>query len=72
MTDDILKAFYMIDGEHILYDLSDGSLSDDDVGSVMGLPIRSAEALLNRIDGSETITIKKVHVLTNMIQEVKQ
>ena len=72
MTDDILKAFYMIDGEHILYDLSDGSLSDDDVGSVMGLPIRSAEALLNRIDGSETITINKVHVLTNMIQEVKQ
>lgn len=67
----ILTDLYVVDGEDALYDLSDGSLSDDPIATVMGFNIYSAESLLNRIDGSDEITIKKVHMLTNMIKVIE-
>lgn len=68
---EIITELYVVVGEESLYDLSDGSLSNEPIASTMGVNIYSAEELLNRIDGSDEVTIRKVHVLTNMI-EVKE
>ena len=67
----IFTDLYTVDGEDAPYDLSDGSLSDEPVATVMGFNIYSAESLLNRIDGSEEVTIRKIHMFTNMIKVIE-
>ena len=64
----MLTELYYVVGEVPFYDLSNGSLSNQPIGSALGVDIFSAEELLNRIDGSDTITIRKVILPTNTIK----
>lgn len=55
-----MYTFYKIFGVRALFDLSNGSLSGDQIGTYDGVvPIYSAEALLNEIEGNGTTTIYK-------------